>query len=191
MAWSKQDLRREAQARRHLLAAPRAGERAAKLFLDVFRPALTDIVGAYWPHKMEIDTRPLLNRLNNNAIVCALPMVQKGTRQLRFHLWKPGQALSPGTFGTMEPSPAARVVLPSIFVVPLMAFDRHGYRIGYGTGYYDETLKHARRFRSITAVGFAFDGQLVEEIPRQAHDEPLDWIVTASQVIKAEPKQLS
>jgi 5-formyltetrahydrofolate cyclo-ligase len=184
----KQDHRQKAQARRHRLksASPNAAKEAARNFLNVFKPAAKDIVGAYWPYKSEINTRPLLIQLHNQAIVCALPVVLQDDQRLTFHAWKPGDTLSPGAYGISEPSRESLALAPSILVVPLLAFDDRGYRLGYGAGYYDKTLRQLRSAGRVTAVGFAFSGQRVDEIPRQPHDERLDWIVTDERVLKAQ-----
>ncbi len=180
MASGKLQLRQEAQTRREHLAAaaPQAGAEAAAHFIGKFNPTPNDIVGVYWPHKTELDTRPLLDELVSRGVVCALPAVQQGERILKFHTWKSGDELRRGAYGISEPSPSSPIVGPTILAVPLLAFDPTGHRLGYGVGYYDVTLRQMRLQGSVTAVGFAFAGQRLDNLPAEPHDELLDAIVT-------------
>ncbi len=111
--------------------------------------------------------------------MCALPVVVGRQKPLKFFLWRLGENLIDGPFGTKEPEPVSLEVVPSILIVPLLAFDAHGFRLGYGGGFYDRTLRMLRRrIQACTAIGFAFSGQEVQEIPVTATDEPLDWVVS-------------
>ena len=95
-----------------------------------------------------------------------------------FREWRLGDALEKGPFGTSEPGPAAAEIIPDVLVVPLLAFDLRGYRLGYGGGYYDRTLHVLRRTaQKCVAVGFAYAGQQVESVPVSDTDERLDWVV--------------
>ena len=89
---------------------------------------------------------------------------------------KTGQPLYPSGFGTLAPSEVAPIVEPDIVVMPLLGFDRHGTRLGYGKGYYDRTL--AQMGTKPLLVGYAFAAQELDFIPREAHDVPLDMLVT-------------
>ena len=84
----------------------------------------------------------------------------------------------PGGFKTEVPEPSAPEVLPSVLMVPLLAFDLAGYRLGYGGGFYDRTLTKLRAAGRVTAIGFAYEGQLVDAVPRAEYDQPLDAILT-------------
>jgi 5-formyltetrahydrofolate cyclo-ligase len=106
---------------------------------------------------------------------------------LRFRTWRPGAALRPGRYGVMEPVADAPEIVPDIVVMPCLAFDRLGYRLGYGAGYYDRTLASFRvGTRPVTAVLLAFAGQAVTRVPRAAHDQKADWIVTEDFAIPSE-----
>src|SRR5262249_49293173 len=109
----------------------------------------------------------------------ALPRVA-GAKQtpLAFHIYEPDAALVAGRFGLSEPHPDWTLAVPSVLIVPLLAFDARGYRLGYGAGHYDATLANLRRGHEVVAVGFAYAGQEVPDVPHDAHDERLDWIVT-------------
>ena len=104
-------------------------------------------------------------------------MVRKGEK-LAFHLYEPGATLVPGVFGLSQPGKDWPEAVPDVLVVPLLAFDARGMRLGYGGGFYDRTLADLRATRNILAVGFAFAGQEVQDVPHRESDEPLDWVVT-------------
>jgi 5-formyltetrahydrofolate cyclo-ligase len=180
MALNKQQLRQEAQARRALLAAaaPNAANQAASHFLSAFNLRSKEVVGVYWTHKTELDTRPLLDKLFRRGIMSALPLVRGNTHKLEFRVWKPGDEMRNGAFGISEPLASAALVAPSMLVVPLLAFDQSGHRLGYGAGYYDVTLRALRSKGNVMAAGFAFEGQLVSGLPAEPHDQVLDAIVT-------------
>jgi len=109
----------------------------------------------------------------------ALPRVQGRGRPLAFHAWRPGDPLLAGPFGVMEPDPDAPALRPRVLLVPLLAFDRQGGRLGYGAGYYDLVL-HALRALCPPplAIGVAFAAQEVDRVPTGPRDQPLDAVVT-------------
>ena len=116
----------------------------------------------------------------------ALPVIGKeeGRKQLSFHPWKPGEKLAPKTYGIHEPELVADIVLPDIVIVPLLAFDPDGNRLGYGGGYYDAVLRKLRAVKpSFLAIGAAFSLQQAEALPSEAYDEKLHKIVTEKEVI--------
>ena len=107
-----------------------------------------------------------------------LPVIVERDRPMTFREWNPGDTLMEGPFGTSEPGSEAPEAIPDILIVPLLAFDHRGYRLGYGGGYYDRTLRLLRRRdRGCLAVGFAYSGQQVPAVPADDTDERLDWIV--------------
>src|SRR5262249_33796078 len=109
----------------------------------------------------------------------ALPRVAGAARTpLAFHIYPPDGTLIQHRFGHHEPAPDWTHAIPSIVIVPMLAFDRHGNRLGYGAGYYDATLADLRRAHKIMAVGYAFAGQEVDVVPHDEHDQKLDAIVT-------------
>jgi 5-formyltetrahydrofolate cyclo-ligase len=97
---------------------------------------------------------------------------------LIFRDWTPETRFIPGGFKTEVPEPAAPEVVPTMLLVPLLAFDLKGYRLGYGGGFYDRTLVKLRAASKVTAIGFAYEGQRVDEVPRAEYDQPLDAILT-------------
>jgi len=97
---------------------------------------------------------------------------------LTFREWKQDQPLEEGTWDIPVPTEEAAEVKPDVLLVPLLAFDRKGYRLGYGGGFYDRTIDLARAERDIVTVGVAFSGQEVKKVPHGEHDQPLDWVLT-------------
>lgn len=153
-------------------------EQAITLFCENLKPAAGQVVGIYWPRGREFDTRGLLEQLLKDGVTCALPVMVKGTKVLEFRTWAEGEALIENRFGIMEPVSGA-VVKPDILVVPLLAFDRRGHRLGYGGGYYDSTIAALRAEKTVVAAGFCYAKQAVLfNLPAEEHDVTLDWVIT-------------
>jgi 5-formyltetrahydrofolate cyclo-ligase len=147
-------------------------------FLATFKPPRKRAIAAYWAVRTEIDVAPLLTALAGRGNVCALPAVAAHRGQLEFRRWQPGDTLAPGVMNIHEPAPNAPVIEPDIFIVPLLAFDATGHRLGYGGGYYDRALVAARAVRKIVAIGVAFSVQELPLVPHGPSDERLDGVVT-------------
>lgn len=143
-------------------------------------------VSIYHPIRDEVDTTPLFHALTEHGFSTALPVTVARHQPLRFVLWRPGDPVSPGSWKIPEPLPGAPEVDPDVLFVPLAAFDRRGFRLGYGAGFYDASLARLRERKPVLAVGVAFACQEVESIPTEPHDEPLDVIVTEHDVIFCE-----
>lgn len=135
-------------------------------------------VSGFWPIKDEIDVAPLMLDLHEGGCTLVLPVVQGRGQRLLFRVWRPGDALEPGVFGTLQPSADREEVEPDALLVPLLACDREGWRLGYGGGFYDRTIEVLRQKREIMAVGVGFDGQFVSEVPHGPDDQRLDWLLT-------------
>ncbi len=180
---AKSDLRRRAQVRRSEAAAPDAGPAVRDRLQAALRMPERAVVSGYWPMRGELDPRPVLLALAAAGHELCLPVVAGKGLPLLFRAWAPGDELVSGTFGAEVPAPEAPVLQPSFLLVPLLAFDRRGYRLGYGGGFYDRTLAALRRAGEVTAVGLAFAAQEVEEVPAAATDERLDWIVTEHEAL--------
>ncbi len=135
-------------------------------------------VSGFWPIKDEIDIRPLMFEFHNQGCQLALPVVQGKGLPLLFRAWRPGDPLEAGVFGTLQPSARREAIEPDALIVPLLACDADGWRLGYGGGFYDRTLALLRKRRRITAMGVGFDAQLVPDVPRGPDDQRLDWLLT-------------
>jgi 5-formyltetrahydrofolate cyclo-ligase len=135
-------------------------------------------VSGFWPINEEIDIRPLMIELFNQGCQLALPVVEGKRQRLLFRAWRPGDPLEVGVFGTLHPSSKREVIEPEALLVPLLACDTEGWRLGYGGGFYDLTLATLRSKGRITAVGVGFDAQLVPEVPHGPQDQRLDWLLT-------------
>jgi 5-formyltetrahydrofolate cyclo-ligase len=136
------------------------------------------VVSGFWPMAEELDIRPLMIELHNQGCQLALPVVVAKRQPLVFRAWRPGDPLEAGVFGTLHPSPKREVVEPDALIVPLLACDEEGWRLGYGGGFYDRTLEALRAKKSITAIGVGFNAQLMPEVPHGPGDRRLDWLLT-------------
>ncbi len=137
------------------------------------------VIAGYWPFGSEFDTRPLLQALHEHGYDIALPVVHPSDHRLLFRRWTPDLALKEDSMGVMGPPHEADLLEPDILIVPVVAFDDAGHRLGYGKGYYDVTLETLRSRRSILAVGIAYAAQRVPALPHEPHDQKLDWVLTA------------
>ena len=176
----KTNLRAAALARRDALnVQERAG---AALAIAARMPPLdvtpSTIVAGYAPIRSEVDPVQLMQAFAARGAALAMPAIAARNVSLVFRRWTPGDALVHGAFGISEPSATASEVIPDLVLVPLAAFDRAGHRIGYGAGYYDRTLAHLRRHKTVTAIGLAFAVQEIPQVPALSHDVRLDYVLT-------------
>jgi len=176
---AKRTARAAASARRHGLDARTAGEALALHVLRDLPPAAGAIVSGYWPIGDEIDVRPLLRALHDRGHRVALPVTPRRGEPLSFRGWQPGDALIPERFGTMRP--IGDPLVPDVLLIPLLAFDAAGRRLGYGGGFYDRTLAGLPgRFR----LGCAFAVQQVDAVPVGPYDMRLDAVATENGVLR-------
>jgi 5-formyltetrahydrofolate cyclo-ligase len=145
------------------------------------------IVSGFAPLPDEFCVWPLLRRLHGEGFRLALPAMQGKGKPLAFRAWTPGDAMDSGVWGIAEPKADKAALEPDILIVPLLAFDRRGWRLGYGGGYYDRTLKELRARKAIVAVGLAHDEQEVDAVPHLDYDQRLDWVLRPSGPIKSGP----
>ncbi|WP_445502447.1 5-formyltetrahydrofolate cyclo-ligase [Microvirga sp. G4-2] len=184
----KEQLRTEALARRDSLdkvfreeAALAVTERALGF------SGLRDVtpVGAYWPIRSEVDPRPLMEALLERGQDVALSQVLHP--HLSWRLWQPGDVLVKGGFGVREPGPDAPEVFPKCLLVPLVAFDRRGGRIGYGKGHFDRAIAALEKQHPVLTIGLAYAVQEIEQVPVEEHDRLLDVIITETELIRTKP----
>lgn len=136
------------------------------------------MVGGYWPLPGELDPRPLMEALAARGAALALPVVVAPDAPLAFRGWSSGDRLESGPHGTAHPTQAAPLLVPTLLLVPLLAFDAKGFRLGFGGGYYDRTLDALRRGGGVVAVGLAFAAQQSPALPSDPWDQPLDIVFT-------------
>ena len=170
----------KAEARKAAFAARKAvfgtgRDAAAQAHLAA---ALADHAGAplsgYLPIRTEIDPVPVMAAHRGPV---GVPVIPGPAQALVFHRWSPGCALVEGPFGAKVPAGGVAMV-PRVVIVPMLAFDARGYRLGYGGGFYDRTLAALRAAGPVLALGFAYAAQEVAEVPIDAYDQRLDGVVT-------------
>lgn len=176
---SKADLRAAARARRAKIAAsvPRFAELLAG-YAGEMPLASGAVVASYWPSRDEADPRLLAARLSTLGHKILLPKVHGAGEALSFRLWREGDALETSVHGVCEPLSSAPAEAPDTVLVPLLAFDARGHRLGYGGGYYDRTLMALRQRGPILVVGVAYAAQEEALLPHDPHDERLDMVAT-------------
>jgi 5-formyltetrahydrofolate cyclo-ligase len=181
----KAELRTDAQTLRDALPADARKAAAEAIAARNFPLNITPstIVSGFMPLKSEINPLPLLQKLAEAGARLALPAIAGRGKPLIMGAWEFGAPLDRGQWGIREPKPDAPEVEPDILLVPLLAFDRAGYRLGYGAGYYDMTIQRLRALKPVTAVGIAFAAQEVPKIPTTPRDERLDLVLTEREVI--------
>lgn len=142
------------------------------------------IVSGFFPFRSEIDTRALLGRLAGEGWTTCLPIVLGEGLPLEFRRWLPGEPTIKNVMNIDRPDENAAVVEPDVLIVPLLSFDAKGFRLGYGGGFYDRTLAKLRAKKTVIAIGAAYSAQQVESVLHDAHDQPLDYVMTEVELIK-------
>jgi len=167
--------RKAAFAARKVAFAAGQGQ-AAELLADVLADHSGKRLAGYMAMRTEIDPTAAMAA---HAGPVGVPVILGPGQALKFREWSPGCAMVPGEFGAAIPAEGAWIE-PEVLIVPLLAFDARGYRLGYGGGFYDRTLEGLRAKGPVLAVGFAFDAQEVDQVPTEPTDQRLDAIVTES-----------
>ena len=143
------------------------------------------VISGYYPSQSEIDVLPLLVSLVMSGWTTCLPVVTGTGQPLIFRQWQPGEKTDIGVWDIPVPDAGARVVRPDCLLVPLLAFDRAGFRLGYGGGFYDRTIAALAKSNSrLITAGVAFLAQEMPQVPRGRHDQPLDWIISEQGAIR-------
>ena len=141
----------------------------------------SNIIGGYYPFNNEIDCLEILKILKKKNYLISLPKISKKNK-MNFFTWSYQEPLKINIFGIPEPQ-SSKVVIPDIFLVPLVAFDRHLNRLGYGGGYYDRYLKKVLKKKKIILIGFGYSFQEVYELPINNYDIKLNYIITEKKII--------
>ena len=166
------------RAEAHEILKDTAGLAMAKRGLPAGLDLAAGIVSGFIPYKSEITTVPMLSRLHRDGWQTCLPIVIAQEEPLVFRAWAPGDPLVPGVWDIPIPLDTAAELLPDVLLVPMLAFDRKGFRLGYGGGFYDRTLEKLRELKKVVAIGVAYHAQMVGEVPVGIHDAPLDYVMT-------------
>ena len=173
--------------RNDLEVHPDMADHAARLFMEKLKPEEGTRIALYFPLGQELDTLPLLEILWRRGCTCLLPVFGKEDRVMRFARWDKNTKLTPSTFNIPMPEDPEFLV-PDIIVVPIVAFDQKGNRLGFGKGYYDATLQKLREQGAVVAAGYAYAEQAVlMKLPTEGHDQKLDMVVTPQRVFDFSP----
>ena len=144
------------------------------------------IISGFFPYQSEIDTRLLLGKLAGDGWTTCLPIVIANGEPLLFRRWLPGEPTVPGVWGIPRPPETSPELEPDVLIIPLLAFNRKGFRLGYGGGFYDRTLEKLRTLKKIIAIGVAYAAQELDDVPHGGHDQPSNYIMTEREVIKCD-----
>ena len=154
-------------------------------FLEIFKKVKKNnlkIIGGYYPVNFEVDTLNFLNELDKKGYKICLPVIKKN-KQMDFYLWKFKDLLKLNKFGIPEPEKIKKVI-PELILVPLVAFDKNLFRIGYGGGYYDRYIEKYLIKKNILKVGVAYSFQKINKVPINKFDKKLDIIITEKYTLK-------
>jgi 5-formyltetrahydrofolate cyclo-ligase len=193
MTDEKTVLRRHSLARRDLVAPREAHDAAAAVAtrglalveeIAARRGVARPVVSVYWPIRSELNTRPLIDALFAKGFPVVLPVMHKVRHPLVFRDFAPGDDLVKGPYGLSEPAEDKTARDPDILFSPLAAFDRGGFRLGYGGGIYDATLSRLRVMKSVAAIGVAYACQEADHVPTEPHDQRLDYLLTELELIE-------
>ena len=139
-------------------------------------------VGGYYPSNYEIDDLELLVLLKKKNFKVSLPIIKKNN-QMNFYSWSRNNPLKINKFGIPEPL-ASKIIYPDILLVPLVAYDGHLNRLGYGGGYYDRYIGKLEKIKKVIKIGLAFSFQKISSIPINQYDKRLDFIFTEKEILK-------
>ena len=166
-------------------AMAHAADAVAALGLQFLQlPQKRAVISGFSSLPDEFRAWPLLRRLHGEGHALAMPVMQGKGKPLVFRAWAPGDAMDKAVWGIAEPKFDKPTLEPDIVLLPLLAFDAAGWRLGYGGGYYDRTLRGVRAHNAVVAVGLAYDEQQVDAVPHLDYDERLDWVLRPSGPIK-------
>lgn len=181
IAEQKAAVRNLAYQRRAAAHLAKTGQQATRHLLDHLARMRGLPLSGYMPIRTEINPLPAMREMVGFGPV-GVPVIEGPGRPLGFHLWTPDGEMQAGPFGAKVPVLQEKMV-PQVLILPLLAFNRAGHRLGYGGGYYDRTLEALRAAGPVHAVGFGYGAQLVHDLPTEPTDQPLDVIITENGVL--------
>ena len=180
-------IRRDARANRIRArddAPADAARRASRRLIDRIPIPGNAVIAGYIPVREEFDVLPVMDALLALGHGGAMPVVTGPAQPLAFRRWDRETEMAVGAYGIAAPTDVSPECEPDVLLVPLLAFDRAGRRIGSGAGYYDRTLAHLRARKPVLAIGVAFAAQETGVLPAGRHDQRLDWVVTEAEAIE-------
>ena len=143
----------------------------------------SDYVGSYIDYNSELSTNPIHKYLIEKNLNICLPKIDYQTNEINFFKYSTGTKLIKNKYNILEPEITNKIIFPKLVLVPLLAFNESGFRLGYGGGYYDKYFSFQEE-KEIIKVGLGFSFQNIYEIPIERHDQKLDWILTESYLYK-------
>ncbi len=159
----------------HALYVSQKIENKAEEIVKIFKPK---VIAGFYPFKNEVNTLPLLRKLFSLGCKICMPVTPNNNKPLKFKEWHPNLILQKGRFGILEPPKTSRTIQPDLLLVPLLAYDKFGNRLGYGGGFYDRTLKELLIInKHTTSIGLAFEIQKCNKLPKNSFDVPLNSIL--------------
>lgn len=177
-AAAKREARKAAFARRKAAHAAGLDVAAQANLQAALAPHGGKLLAGYMPIRTEVDPRPVMAAWTGPV---GVPVIRGEAQPLDFHLWQERAEMIEGPFGAHVPA-SMEPMRPEILIVPLVAFDANGFRLGYGGGFYDRTLDRLRASGPVLAIGFAYAAQKAQSLPLEKTDEPLDAIATDEEV---------
>lgn len=184
------------QQRKHLIAAREAipaeiHQQWSQAITDFLKQGFPQpqkmIIGIYWPFRGEYDPRPIARYFLQQGAILALPEITSKNEPLCFREWSPDTPMKSGAYGIPVPLETPIVRLDAL-IIPMVGFDQHGYRLGYGSGYFDRTL--ATYERQPLTIGVAFELQRLDSIYPQAHDISMHYVVTEAGIFRTKDHRL-
>lgn len=154
-------------------------QRALEMIQTLCPDPLCHSLAGYWAFGQEVDPLPLMRLLSHRGYSLSLPKANESDTTLSFCAWEDGMEMVQSDLGFYYPLKATRFLMPSLILIPLLAFDRRGYRLGYGKGHYDRTLELLyQKNPKLKTLGLAYAMQQVDHLPAEPHDVKLDMVVT-------------
>ena len=140
------------------------------------------VIAAYMPIRTEVSPLPTMERMVARGRKVCVPVVMEMEQPLEFHQWTPETEMVGGLFGAFIPKHGVKMI-PDIVITPLLAFDAHGYRMGYGGGFYDRSFEQLSAMKDVQAIGYAYSDQEVLLVPRETTDFPLNAVITEKGIL--------
>ena len=140
------------------------------------------VIGGYYPVNYELDDLGFLKELEKKKITISLPVISKNFN-MNFYVWSFNNILNINKYGIPEPE-KNKLVYPDILIVPMVAFDKRLYRLGYGGGFYDRYIEKIDKIKKVTKIGLAFSYQKIKSVPVDQYDKKLDFVITEKEIIE-------